>query len=169
MSAPAPSLSSQAIGQAEAALGAILEPLLDRAQLTFHQWLVLVITSARGGTVRRDELGRQLATMRKLSAGQVLAAVEALASAGLVSTGLVSTGLAATGLAATGLAAAAGSEDAISLTDAGRARYGAVREHVDAITGRIFGDLPAEDLAIAGRVLAVVTARAQAEVAAAEN
>jgi hypothetical protein len=63
----------------------------------------------------------------------------------------------------------ASGEPSIQLTDAGRTRYRQVREQVDAITGRVFGDLPDADLATAGRVLAVVTARASAEIAAAQG
>ena len=36
-----PPLSTQVIGQAESALGALLDPLLSRTGTTFHQWLVL--------------------------------------------------------------------------------------------------------------------------------
>src|SRR5580704_9283519 len=35
-----PTLSTQVIGRAESALGAILDPLLKRAEMTFNQWLV---------------------------------------------------------------------------------------------------------------------------------
>lgn len=146
----APPLSTQVIGQAESALGAVLEPLLDRAEITFHQWIVLVITSARGGSANRDELSRQLTAMRKLSEAQAREAVSALVAAGLAE------------ILASG-------EPSIQLTDAGRTRYRQVREQVDAITGRVFGDLPDADLATAGRVLAVVTARASAEIAAAQG
>lgn len=45
----------------------------------------------------------------------------------------------------------------------GRAKYGQIRGTLEEITGRLF-DFPAEDLATAGRVLALVTARANAEI-----
>jgi hypothetical protein len=41
-----PPLSTQVIGQAESALGALLEPLLAGTGITFHQWLVLTVTAA---------------------------------------------------------------------------------------------------------------------------
>jgi DNA-binding GntR family transcriptional regulator len=52
-----------------------------------------------------------------------------------------------------------------ALTEAGQARYRQIRTALDGITARLYGDLPAEDLATAGRVLAIVTARADAELA----
>ena len=52
------------------------------------------------------------------------------------------------------------------LTDAGQQLFGRIRGAVTEITGRLWGDLPAEDLATAGRVLSIVTERASAELAA---
>jgi hypothetical protein len=53
-----------------------------------------------------------------------------------------------------------------SLTEAGRARYDEIRSTVDAIVARVYADIPAEDLEVAGRVLTTITARADAEAAA---
>ncbi len=50
------------------------------------------------------------------------------------------------------------------MTSAGQARFAEIRGALEEITSRLF-DFPAEDLATAGRVLAVVTARANAELA----
>jgi hypothetical protein len=55
----------------------------------------------------------------------------------------------------------------VEVTDAGQQLYGTVRAAVGQITQRLWGDLPAEDLAIAGRVLSIVTDRANAELAGA--
>ena len=57
----------------------------------------------------------------------------------------------------------AGADGPITLTDPGRARYDEIRGALDAVTARLYGDLPADDLATAGRVLATVTTRANAE------
>lgn len=149
MATQAPALSTQVIGQAESALGALLEPLLDQAELTFPQWLVLVITSASGGSVARGELVQRISTSRKLPGVQVLSALDKLSVAGLVET----------------------TDDAdvtVALTPVGSARFQDVRGKVDEITGRLF-DLPADDLVVAGRVLSIVTARANAEIARARN
>jgi hypothetical protein len=51
------------------------------------------------------------------------------------------------------------------LTDEGRARFAHISAGIADIAARLYGDLPADDLAIAGRVLATVTARARAELA----
>jgi hypothetical protein len=49
----------------------------------------------------------------------------------------------------------------VVLTDTGQAAYQRIRGRLDEITTRLF-DFPAEDLAIAGRVFGIVTARANA-------
>jgi hypothetical protein len=49
----------------------------------------------------------------------------------------------------------------VTLTAAGRARHGQVRARLAEITAHLF-DFPAEDLAAAGRVLGVITERANA-------
>jgi DNA-binding MarR family transcriptional regulator len=51
----------------------------------------------------------------------------------------------------------------VRLTEGGQARFGQIRGALEDVTARLFGDLPPEDLATAGRVLAIVTARASAE------
>jgi hypothetical protein len=49
------------------------------------------------------------------------------------------------------------------LTEAGRARHAEISADTAELTGRLYGGIEADDLAVAGRVLAEVTARAQAE------
>ena len=142
---PAPTLSTQVIGQAETALGAILDPLLRRAEMRFSQWLVLVVTSASGGSISRDELVHRITTGRHVASTEVLDAVDELTVAGHAEV-------------------LAGHSPAVRLTPAGAARFKQVHSHVDDITGRLF-DLPAEDLATASRVLSIVTERANAEIA----
>ncbi|NEB41290.1 MarR family transcriptional regulator [Streptomyces sp. SID14515] len=51
-------------------------------------------------------------------------------------------------------------------SDAGRELLAAVSAETAPITARVWGGIPAEDLAVAGRVLALVTERANAELAA---
>lgn len=51
-------------------------------------------------------------------------------------------------------------------TDAGRELLASVGTRTAPISARIWGGIPAEDLAAAGRVLALVTERADAELAA---
>ena len=56
-------------------------------------------------------------------------------------------------------------ETRVGLSEAGEARYYEIRADLADVTARLFGDFPPEDLATAGRVLAIVTARANAELA----
>ncbi len=137
-----PTLSTQVIGQAESALGALLDPILARAQTSFHQWLVLTITSAAGGEIDRGQLVTRISGARKIDGAEVESAIGELDAAGLVK--------------------AAGP---VTLTDAGCARYGQIRRAIDELTTRLF-DFPAQDLATAGRVLSIVITRANAELAA---
>jgi len=68
-------------------------------------------------------------------------------------------------LAAMGMLEADGAE--VSLTDEGRGLHARIRGAVTEITARLWGDLPVDDLAAAGRVLGTVLERANAELAAA--
>jgi DNA-binding MarR family transcriptional regulator len=133
-----PPLSTQVIGQAESALGALLEPLLAETGTTFQQWLVLTVTAASGAGIDRGQLVTRIRDARKVAAATVDAAIAELTAGGLVT--------------ADGL---------VALTETGRARYHRIRGALEEITARLF-DFPAEDLATAGRVLGIVTARANA-------
>jgi hypothetical protein len=53
----------------------------------------------------------------------------------------------------------------VKLTDSGQLLHSQIRAAVIPITERMWGDLPAEDLATAGRVLSTVLERANAELA----
>jgi DNA-binding MarR family transcriptional regulator len=137
-----PPLSTQVIGQAESALGALLDPLLSRTRTTFHQWLVLTVTAASGGDIDHDQLVARIRGARKIDGAQVEAAIAGLDAAGL-----------------------AEGTSRVTLTAAGLARFTEIRGALEEITARLF-DFPAEDLATAGRVLAILTERANAQLAA---
>ena len=137
-----PPLSTQVIGQAESALGALLDPLLSRTGTTFRQWLVLTVTAASGGDIDHDQLVARISGARKIDGAQVEAAIAELDGAGL-----------------------AEGTSRVILTAAGLARFAGIRGELEEITARLF-DFPAEDLAAAGRVLAILTERANAELAA---
>jgi DNA-binding MarR family transcriptional regulator len=141
-----PSLNPQVIGQAESALGAILDPLLARTGTTFNQWLVLTVSAASGAAIDRDQLLTRITGARKIDDSAVLTAITELTSAELVQ-------------------ALPGEGPRIGLTETGQARYRSIRTALDEVISRLFGDLPAEDLATAGRVLTIITERANAEVA----
>jgi DNA-binding MarR family transcriptional regulator len=140
-----PPLSTRLIGQTESALGALLAPLLAEADMTFLQWVVLSLTKAGGASgpgIGRDQLIGQIANARKVDAADVSAAITELEEAGALVT----------------------TAGQVTLTDLGRASHGRVLARVEEITDYVF-DLPAEDLAAAGRVLATVSARANSVLA----
>src|SRR5215468_10957002 len=60
-----PPLSTQVIGQAESALGALLDPLLAGTGITFSQWLVLTVTAASGAGIDRGQLVARISDARK--------------------------------------------------------------------------------------------------------
>ena len=140
-----PQLSTRLVGETESALGALLAPLLAEADMTFLQWVVLSLTVPGGATspgLDRDQLIDRIASIRKVDAADVAAAIDELEKAGALVT--------------------AGGQ--VTQTDLGQVSFGRVRARVDEITDYVF-DLPAEDLAAAGRILATVTARANSVLA----
>jgi DNA-binding MarR family transcriptional regulator len=132
-----PPLSTQVIGQAESALGALLDPLLAETSITFQEWLVLTVT-ASGTGIGRGQLAVRIANARKIGEAAIEATISELTAAGLVR-----------------------ADGAVALTETGQATYQRIHGQLEEITARLF-DLPAEDLATAGRVLSIVTARANA-------
>jgi DNA-binding MarR family transcriptional regulator len=144
----APTFSPQAIGETEKALNAILDRQLAGTGLTEHQWITLSLTVAGGGAVDRDQLVGRVAGGLKVSEAEAQARIAELAAAQLVQ-------------------APDGEGSPVKLTDAGQRLYGQIRTAATRITQRLWGDLPAEDLATAGRVLSTVLARANAELGAA--
>ena len=137
-------LTGQDIGQAHFATRAVLERLLAGLDLRFEGPVALNLLSAAAGAPSRGEVIGQLAQGLKISAQQAHDVLDELAAQGLTSS----------------------DDSELALTASGRARVEQVREGLSGITGRLYGDLPADDLIIAQRVLAAVTARANAELAA---
>src|SRR5262249_53481351 len=117
-----PPLNTQVIGQAESALGALLEPLLASGNITFHQWLVLTVTAGRGGSAARGQPGAGISGARRAAARGVEAAMGELAAAGMVT-----------------------AEGQVALTDTGQGTYHRIRGAVEEITAGLF-DFPSEDL-----------------------
>jgi hypothetical protein len=128
-------LNGQIIGQAERATRAVLDRLLDRLGTPFEQWVALNLTAGSGPLPAAELAGRL-----RIPLASAAAALSALTADGL--------------LASDG-----------TLTPAGRDRHAEILAGLAEITDRLYGDLPAGDLAVAGRVLTLVTARATAELA----
>jgi DNA-binding MarR family transcriptional regulator len=139
-----PPFSTQVIGQAEKTLNAILQRQLAGTGLTEPQWITLTLTAASGGSIDRGQLAGRVAGALKVSEADAQARITELAAAQL-------------------LRAPAGEGSPVRLTGAGQQLFGRIRAAVTGITERLWGDLPAEDLTTAGRVLSIVTERANAE------
>ncbi len=145
MSTP-PTFGTQVIGQAEKALNAILDRQLAGTGLTEPQWVTLTIAVTSDGSVQRAPFLSRVAGVLKISCAEAQARMDELAAAQLLQ-----------------MPDADGSP--VSVTDAGRQLHGRIRTAVGEITQRLWGDLPADDLATAGRVLGIVLERANAELA----
>jgi hypothetical protein len=141
-----PTLNGQVLGQAERATRAVLDRMLERHGLGFHEWVAVNRTATtEGGTIHKGALVGQLGQGLKIDEAAARAAVDSAVAAGV--------------LAEDG---DNGDGDTIGLTDAGRTEYERITGAIAHVTARLYGDLPAEDLATAGRVLTIVTERANA-------
>lgn len=141
-----PTLNGQVIGQAHAATRAVLERLLASTGITFQQSVALNATADSGGAIDRDQLVGRMVAGLKIDDSAALATIAELTALDLME-------------------ALPGNGTRIGLTDAGQALNRQIRAAIGEITTRLYGDLPADDLSTAGRVLTLVTARANAELA----
>ncbi|MFI1920792.1 MULTISPECIES: hypothetical protein [unclassified Streptomyces] len=143
MTDTAPPVGGRTIGLAHYAGRAVLERVLARHGATFQQQITLRAAVTADGPLERGALVKQVTGALKTEAADVHATVDGLLAAGL--------------LAADGLL--------IRPTDAGRELFAVVGAETGEISARIYAGIPPEDLAAAGRVLARVTERAEAELA----
>ncbi len=140
-----PSLSTRVIGQAEKTLKAILNRELAGTDLTEHQWMILTLAVTGGGPVKRDQFIREVAGTLKIGEAEARTHITEMVAAQRLEV--------------------AGEGAAVKATDAAQHLYGRIHAAVVEITHRLWGDLPAEDLATAGRILSIITGRANAELA----
>ena len=131
-----PTLTPRVIGETEKTLNAFLGRLLAGTGVTERQWVILSIAVTGGGTVTPE----QAALALKITEPQAGDQLGQLTAAGYLT-----------------------SEN--SATQRARDLFARVRKATGEITERLWGDLPAEDLAVAGRVLSIITKRANAELA----
>lgn len=139
-----PILTGRDIGQAEHAVRAILDRLLDRAGLTYPQWTILFTIDA-AGPLARDELARRQAAGLQVPAAEAEATVDGLVSSGLV--------------------APVDGGPALGFSAAAEAVFRPARQEVARLTGVLYGDLPRADLEATQRTLAEITRRANAHLA----
>lgn len=144
MTTTAPVADARALGLAHYAARAVLESVLDRHGATFQQQITLRLVAVAEQPVERDALVAQVVDALKVDAADAHGVVEELGAKGLVTV----------------------DGFRIRVTDVGRDFCTSVTAETGRMSARIWDDIPAQDLAAAGRVLATVTERANAELAA---
>ena len=142
-----PTLTGQDIGQAEKATRAVLDRHLARTGTSFHCWVALNLLGTTGPAFPESELAGRMTNGLKITEAAALTAIGELEAQQLATR-------------------TAGTAPQIGLTPAGTARFRQISEGLRQITRHIYGDLPAADLAVAHRVLAAVTGRANEVLAA---
>jgi DNA-binding MarR family transcriptional regulator len=146
MNSPLTPFGAQLIGQTEKTMNAILDRVLA-GRVSEPQWVALVLLASGGGSADHDQFTAQVAHALKESRETAATRVGQLAAKGLVE-----------------VAPQPGSS--VALTETGQQLMGSVRTQVNDVTQRLWGDLPAADLEVAGRVLRTVLERAEAQLAA---
>ncbi|MGY3335286.1 hypothetical protein ACVW0K_001385 [Streptomyces filamentosus] len=146
-SAAAPLADARMLGLAHYAARGVLEHVLARHGVTFPQQIALRAAVTAAAPRTPDELVAQVRASLKADPAGIRADLDALRAKEL--------------LAADG--------PHLLPTDAGRALLAAVGAEVAPHTARVWGGIPTEDLAAAGRVLALVAERAGKELAALEG
>ena len=141
-----PVLSTRVIGQAEKTLKAILDRQLAGTGLTEPQWVILTLAVTSGETAGREQFTRMVADALKISETEARAHVGDMVTARQLQI--------------------IGEPPAVTATGAARQLYDRISAANTQIVQRLWGDLPAGDLATAGHVLAIITERANAELAA---
>lgn len=150
MTITAPRVDGRVIGLAHYAGRAVLESVLTRYGLGFQQQITLRLAAVADGPVGHDRLVGEVVAALKADEAAIRAVVGELITAKLLET------------EGAELTEGAG----LRITDAGRELYDRVTTETGVISARIYAGIPADDLATAGRVLTLVTERANAELAA---
>ena len=138
-----PALTGRDIGAAARSTNALLQRLLDDADLPFAEWTILFTLAGTGPLGRpmpRGALVRQQADGLKVPDSTVEATLDGMVASGLL----------------------ADDSGLLAPTAAGRAVYQPIRDVVDQLTETIYGDLPPDDLEVTRRTLEEVTRRADA-------
>ncbi len=141
-----PALTGQAIGEAAKATNAVLETLLAEVRTSFLSWVALNVLTTAGPVMPQDALVQRMSGGLNVGAEPVLTTLDELEVARLVTR-------------------SDDADAAVELTADGLALHRRIRAGIDQITERLYGDLPRDDLAATGRVLATVTQRANAVLA----
>ncbi|MFE0418293.1 MarR family transcriptional regulator [Streptomyces tendae] len=143
MTTTAPAADSRVLALAHYAARGVLERVLARHGVTFQQQVALRAAATADSPQTPDDLVTRVQGSLKAGTAGIRATLDELLAARL----LVAEG------------------PYLRPTDAGRELLAAVGAETAPFTARIWGGIPADDLAAAGRVLALVTERANAELA----
>lgn len=137
----------QTVGEAQTALKAVLDRVLDEAGTTFDSWVVLNTLATQGPAIAGDELRPNLAQALQTDAGAISDLLERLRSSGLVR-----------------LTAAGGSREGalVELTEEGQVLHRSLRQSVGGASAKLLAGLGPSDLETTIRVLREVTERAKA-------
>jgi hypothetical protein len=144
MTTPDIPFSPALIGQVEKSLSAFLRRQLAGPGLTEPQWVALSLTIMSGASLDHEQLVASVAGALKTGDAAAEAELSALDAMGLI---------------------AAGASGVVDATDHGREVFNTVRGASGQFTQRLWGDIAADDLEVAARVLSTILARANAEFA----
>jgi DNA-binding MarR family transcriptional regulator len=139
-----PLLNPRVIALAHYAARGVLEQILTRHSVTFQQSVTLRVAAVADGPVERDHVVDSVVGSLKIDAAAAHAVVDELIAAQLL---------------------APQGPSQVRITDAGRELHDVTSTETAPISARIYAGIPAEDLAVAGRVLTLITERADAELA----
>ncbi|MFJ8886463.1 MarR family transcriptional regulator [Streptomyces sp. NPDC102402] len=145
-STAAPAADARTLGLAHYAARGVLEHFLTRHGATFPQQITLRAAATADVPQTADDLVAQVRGFLKADPAGIRVTLDELLAKGL----LIEEG------------------SHLRPTDAGRELLAAVAAESAPVSARIWGGIPDGDLAAAGRVLALVTERAEAELAALE-
>ncbi|KUO17408.1 winged helix DNA-binding protein [Streptomyces dysideae] len=145
MTTTTPLVDPRVIALAHYAARALLENVLARHGATFQQSVTLRLVAVADGPVERDRLVDSVVGSLKIDAAEAHSVVDELIAAELL---------------------APQEQSRVRITDAGRDLHNRASAETAPITARIYAGIPTEDLAAAGQVLALITERANAELAA---
>ncbi|WP_328348419.1 MarR family transcriptional regulator [Streptomyces violaceus] len=118
--------------------------MLDAPLIAFEQSVTLGLTALAEGPVGRERLVDGVTGTLKIGAAEAHGVIDEVIAAPLLTPDEV---------------------PGVRITDAGRELYGRASGETAPITGRIYDGVPAEDLAVAGRVLSLITERTDADLA----
>ncbi|MGK3938364.1 MarR family transcriptional regulator [Streptomyces caeruleatus] len=145
MTTTTPALNPRVIALAHYAARALLEHALARRGMTFQQSVTLRLAAVADGPVERDGVIEDVVGALKTDPAQARSVLDELITEELV---------------------APHGPSQVLITDAGRELFETTSAETAPITARVYEGIPEEDLVVAGRVLSLITERANRELAA---